>query len=121
MPYYYKKVDNKYCVYKKSNNEKVGCTDGDKESLNKYLAALAIAHKRKRRKKIKEQLKDLATQPDGKKIYVGTKYAVKITSRTDRAFDYAKLEAETSLTKAALDAYKTILSTTIVASSSPLE
>ena len=58
MPYYYKKVDNKYCVYKKSNNEKVGCTDGDKESLNKYLAALAIAHKRKRRKKIKEQLKE---------------------------------------------------------------
>ena len=58
MPYYYKKVDNKYCVYKKSNNENVGCTDGDKESLNKYLAALAIAHKRKRRKKIKEQLKE---------------------------------------------------------------
>lgn len=58
MPYYYKKVDDKYCVYKTSNNEKVGCTDGDKESLNKYLAALAIAHKRKRRNKIKEQLKE---------------------------------------------------------------
>lgn len=72
-------------------------------------------------KQIKDQIKDLATQPDGKKIYVGSQYAVTITSRTDRAFDYAKLEAETKLTKAALDAYKTILSTTIVASSSPLE
>jgi hypothetical protein len=72
-------------------------------------------------KQIKDQIKDLATLPDGKKIYVGTKYAVEVTSRTNRAFDYAKLEAETSLTKAALDAYKTILSTTIVASSSPLE
>lgn len=58
MPYYYRKVDNKYCVYKKSNSEKVGCTGGDKESLNKYLAALAIAHKRKRKNKIKEQLKE---------------------------------------------------------------
>jgi len=58
MPYYYKKVDDKYCVYKKSNDEKVGCTDGDKTSLNKYLTALAIAHKRKRKKKIKEQLKE---------------------------------------------------------------
>lgn len=58
MPYYYKKVDNKYCVYKKSNNEKVGCTDGNEDSLKKYLAALAIAHKRKRKKKIKEQLKE---------------------------------------------------------------
>lgn len=58
MPYYYKKVDDKYCVYKKSNNEKVGCTGGDETSLHKYLAALAIAHKRKRKNKIKEQLKE---------------------------------------------------------------
>ncbi len=62
MPYYYKKVDDKYCVYKQSNDDKVGCTDGDKESLNKYLTALSIAHKRKqrknRRKKIKEKLKE---------------------------------------------------------------
>jgi len=72
-------------------------------------------------KQIKDQIKDLATLPDGKKVYVGTKYAVKITSRTDRAFDYDKLYADTSLTKEALNAYKTILSTTIVASSSPLE
>jgi len=47
MPYYHKKVNNKYCVFKKSNDKKVGCTKGDKESLRKYYAALAIVDKRK--------------------------------------------------------------------------
>lgn len=47
MPYYHKKVNDKYCVFKKSNNKKVGCTKGDKESLRKYYAALAIVDKRK--------------------------------------------------------------------------
>lgn len=47
MPYYHKKVNNKYCVFKKSNDKKVGCTRGDKESLRKYYAALAIVDKRK--------------------------------------------------------------------------
>lgn len=42
MPYSYKKVGNKYCVYKKGTNEKIGCTDANKESLRKYLAALHI-------------------------------------------------------------------------------
>jgi hypothetical protein len=37
MPYTYKKVGNKYCVYKKEDNTKVGCT---KKSIKKYLSAL---------------------------------------------------------------------------------
>lgn len=44
MPYRYRKVGNQYCVYKKkkdgSYGEKVGCTDGTKKALKKYLAAL---------------------------------------------------------------------------------
>lgn len=43
MPYKTRKVDNKYCVYKKDGGKKVGCTDGTKEALRKYLAALHIA------------------------------------------------------------------------------
>jgi hypothetical protein len=42
MPYSYKKVEDQYCVYKKDGGEKVGCTDGNKEALKKYLAALHI-------------------------------------------------------------------------------
>ena len=42
MPYTHKKVGDQYCVYKKDGGEKVGCTDGNKEALNKYLAALHI-------------------------------------------------------------------------------
>lgn len=42
MPYTYRKEGDKYCIYKKDSVEKVGCTNGDKESLKKYLAALAI-------------------------------------------------------------------------------
>lgn len=37
MPYYTKKEGNKTCVYKKSDDSKVGCTTGD---VKKYLAAL---------------------------------------------------------------------------------
>ena len=40
MPYTYKKVGNKYCVYKKDGGAKVGCTAGNKEALHKYLGAL---------------------------------------------------------------------------------
>ena len=43
MPYKTRKVGNKYCVYKKDGGKKVGCTDGTKEALRKYLAALHIA------------------------------------------------------------------------------
>lgn len=42
MPYTTKKVGNQYCVYKKDTGEKVGCTDGNKEALRKYLAALHL-------------------------------------------------------------------------------
>jgi hypothetical protein len=42
MPYIYKKVGDKYCVYKKDGGSKVGCTSGNKEALKKYLAALHI-------------------------------------------------------------------------------
>jgi len=40
MPYTYKKVGDKYCVYKKDTGKKVGCTDGNKKALYKYLKAL---------------------------------------------------------------------------------
>ena len=42
MPYTTKKIGSQYCVYKKENNEKVGCTDGNKVALAKYMAALHI-------------------------------------------------------------------------------
>lgn len=42
MPYKYKKVGDKYVVYKKDSGEKVGATAGNKEALRKYLAALHI-------------------------------------------------------------------------------
>lgn len=41
MPYKYKKIGNKYVVYKKSG-KRVGATAGNKEALRKYLAALHI-------------------------------------------------------------------------------
>jgi len=42
MPYTYKKVGDKYCVYKKEGGAKVGCTAGNANALKKYLAALHI-------------------------------------------------------------------------------
>ena len=42
MPYTHKKVGDQYCVYKKDTGKEVGCTDGNKEALRKYLAALHI-------------------------------------------------------------------------------
>jgi hypothetical protein len=42
MPYRYKKEGSQYCVYLKDGGKKVGCTDGNKQALNKYLAALHI-------------------------------------------------------------------------------
>jgi conjugal transfer/entry exclusion protein len=67
-------------------------------------------------KQIKDQLKDLATLPDGKKTYIGQAYVVTIASRTNYAINYKTLEADTGLTEKALKAYKTIPSTTLVAS-----
>jgi len=40
MPYSVKKQGDQYCVYKKDTGKKVGCTDGNKEALRKYLGAL---------------------------------------------------------------------------------
>jgi len=40
MPYYAKKVGDKYCVYKKDGDTKVGCTAGNQQALKKYLGAL---------------------------------------------------------------------------------
>ena len=42
MPYTARKVGDQYCVYKKDGGDKVGCTDGNKEALRKYMAALHI-------------------------------------------------------------------------------
>ena len=65
-------------------------------------------------KQIKDQLKDLANLPDGKKTYIGQSYVVTISSRTNHAINFATLEADTGLTEKALKAYKTIPSTTLV-------
>lgn len=53
MPYTYKKQGDQYCVYKKDSGEKVGCTDGTKEALDKYLAALHINAKENVLKELK--------------------------------------------------------------------
>jgi len=42
MPYTARKVGDQYCVYKKDGGDKIGCTDGNKEALRKYLAALHL-------------------------------------------------------------------------------
>lgn len=42
MPYTYKKQGDQYCVYKKDGGKKVGCTDGTREALRKYMAALHL-------------------------------------------------------------------------------
>lgn len=47
MPYTYKLEKGEYCVYKKDSGEKVGCTDGNKESLKKYLGALHMNERKK--------------------------------------------------------------------------
>jgi len=47
MPYTARKVGDQYCVYKKDGGDKVGCTDGNKEALRKYMAALHINAKEK--------------------------------------------------------------------------
>jgi hypothetical protein len=65
-------------------------------------------------KQIKDQLKDMATLPDGKKTYIGQAYVATISSRTNYAINFATLEADTGLTEKALKAYKTIPSTSLV-------
>lgn len=57
MPYTARKVGDQYCVYKKDGGEKVGCTDGNKEALRKYMAALHINAKENTEKSVLEQLR----------------------------------------------------------------
>jgi hypothetical protein len=55
MPYSVRKVDCKYCVYKKGGGKKVGCTKGTETAKNKYLAALhANADEEESKKTFKE-------------------------------------------------------------------
>ncbi len=57
MPYKYKKVGDKYVVYKKDTGKRVGATDGNKVALKKYLAALHInADENTTMKTTKEQI-----------------------------------------------------------------
>jgi len=83
----------------------------DLGNIDKQIKALQIEEK-----KLKDEIKDLATLPDGKKTYVGQSYVVTISSRTNLAIDYKALEANTGLTEKALKAYKTIPSTSLIAS-----
>lgn len=65
MPYYTKKFKDKTCVYKKSNNERVGCTKG---SVEKYLKALHINEKIKLKDIIKNLTEEKKSQvQSGKK------------------------------------------------------
>ena len=61
MPYIYKKENGKYCVYKKHGGKKVGCTDGTKTALKKYMSALHMNEKIK--------------GADGKACWDGYRYA----------------------------------------------
>lgn len=83
----------------------------DLGTIDKQIKALQIEEK-----KLKDEIKDLATLPDGKKTYIGQSYVVTISSRTNYAINFATLEADTGLTEKSLKAYKTIPSTSLVAS-----
>lgn len=81
MPYSYKKVGDQYCVYKKNGGDKVGCTDGNKPALKKYLAALHMkSNKQKTFETIRKHLAESeqvlkATKPIGLSTFVKNKDA----------------------------------------------
>jgi len=55
MPYSVRKVNGKYCVFKKGGGKKVGCTKGTETAKKKYLAALhANADEEESKKTFKE-------------------------------------------------------------------
>ncbi len=55
MPYSVRKVNGKYCVFKKDGGKKVGCTKGTETTKKKYLAALhANADEEESKKTFKE-------------------------------------------------------------------
>jgi hypothetical protein len=56
MPYTYKKVGNKTCVYNKNTGKKVGCTTGP---IKKYLAALYANVKDSKTEQLKRGIKSL--------------------------------------------------------------
>lgn len=65
MPYTYKKIGNKYCVYKKDTKKLVGCTKG---SIKKYLGALhanvSDVQKEELKIKIKKIIKEMLNEED---------------------------------------------------------
>lgn len=68
MPYTYKKEGSKYCVYKKDDGKKVGCTDGTKVALKKYLSALAMHEEIKPMKDSKKSVSKKSTVINTKKV-----------------------------------------------------
>jgi len=62
MPYTYKKEGDKYVVYKKDGRKKVGSTDGNKEALNKYLAALHMHENNKPQMKYIKTFEDFTNK-----------------------------------------------------------
>jgi len=65
MPYSTRKVNGKYCVYKKDGGKKVGCTKGTETAKKKYLAALhANADEEEPKKTFKEYFEE--NYADGK-------------------------------------------------------
>jgi len=74
MPYKARKEGSQYCVYKKENNEKVGCTDGNKVALAKYMAALHINAKESViREYIRKEIKSLIRKSASIKSGLSTK------------------------------------------------
>lgn len=61
MPYKYKKVGDKYVVYKKDTGKRVGSTAGTKAALKKYLAALHINANENVNMKTKESVNEAIT------------------------------------------------------------
>ncbi len=59
MPYSYHKSGDEYVVTKKGSGKEVGRTDGNKEALRKYLAALHMNTNEAKNKKLKEYIKTL--------------------------------------------------------------
>ena len=68
MPYTARKVGDQYCVYKKDGGDKVGCTDGNKEALRKYMAALHINAKEGAMNEVRELIRRELRNILGKKV-----------------------------------------------------
>jgi hypothetical protein len=62
MPYTARKVGDQYCVYKKDTGSKVGCTDGNKEALRKYMAALHLNAKESVMERLRTMIRKMVLQ-----------------------------------------------------------